>query len=509
MSDGDTVTSRPRVVIVGSGPAGISAAWPLVEAGIEVLMLDGAGDVALPPAPTGTIGELRRSADQARVMFGNQPPFAGPVQDRSPKMATPLARAVSARYHEQLGLTTRGFLAFGSLASGGLSNIWGAAAVMFDDNELAQFPCAIEDMQDAYRRVTARIGVSTTELATPMRHLLRRHSSQDDGLVLELVTNAVLSIPSDGREACTQCGLCLWGCERRSIYNSAFELSALRRFPNFTHRGGHIVRAIVPAGDGHALELEGAGRTITAPCVVLAAGTIATTALVLRRLGAFGRDLRLLSNPVAALACVVPGQFGAALPERSFSLGQLVYHMKLAEGGIATGLLYAADTLPLGVIADRLPFSRPLALRFARALAPALVLATCYLPGTFSRNRLRLQQGEAAQLVITGEQPPATRAALQIAGRRLARHLRRRGAYMLPGSLTLSEPGSDAHYAGTLPMGGEGPFGCSADGELNTCRNLHIVDGACLPVLPAQHCTLTIMANADRIGRALARRYMT
>jgi hypothetical protein len=265
----------------------------------------------------------------------------------------------------------------------------------------------------------------------------------------------------------------------------------------------------VHAGDGHLLELDGADRTIAAPCVVLAAGTIATTALALRRLGAFGRDLRLLSNPVAALACIVPGQFAAALPERSFSLGQLHYRMKLADGGTATGLLYAADTLPLSVVADRLPFSRPLALRFARALAPSLVLATCYLPGTFSRNRLRLEQDGATSIFIVGEQPLETRTALRAAGRRLSDHLRRRGAYQLPGSLTLSEPGSDAHYAGTLRMGDDGFFGCSADGELNACRNLHIVDGACLPVLPAQHCTLTIMANADRIGRALARRYAT
>jgi choline dehydrogenase-like flavoprotein len=142
-------------------------------------------------------------------------------------------------------------------------------------------------------------------------------------------------------------------------------------------------------------------------------------------------------------------------------------------------------------------------------LAPSLVLATCYLPGSYSRNRIRLEDDASHAISIVGEQTPHMRSTLQRAARRLSAHLRRRGAYRLPGSLTLSEPGSDAHYAGTLPMGETGPFGCSADGQLNACRNLHIVDGACLPVLPAEHCTLTVMANADRIGRLLARRYGT
>ena len=497
--------NTPQVVIVGSGPAGVSAAWPLIEAGIEVLMLDGAGDAGLPSAPAGTIGALRRDGDAGTVMFGDQPPRPGPVQDRSPKLSTPLARAVTAGFREHLRLETNGFFAVGSLACGGLSNLWGAAAPMFDDDDLARFPGGAAAMHDSYRRVCARIGVGggTTELAPPIERILRRRAGRDEGFELRQATNAVLAEAQDGRLACAHCGLCLWGCERRSIYNSAYELPALRRFANFTYLGGSVVRAVRPQGEGHVVELD--GRAIAAPRVLLAAGTIATSALALRGIGAVDCDVRLFSNPVAALAFIVPAQFAAALPERSFSLGQLDYRVRIDEA-VAMGLLYAADTLPLGLVADRLPFSRPLALRFARALAPALVLATCYLPGAFSRNRLRVESGAAGRVVITGEQPPETRAALLAAGRGLAGHLRRRGAYLLPGSLTLSEPGSDGHYAGTLPIGQDGRFGCSADGELNGCRGLHIVDGAGLPVLPAQHCTLSIMANADRIGRALVQR---
>jgi choline dehydrogenase-like flavoprotein len=45
-------------------------------------------------------------------------------------------------------------------------------------------------------------------------------------------------------------------------------------------------------------------------------------------------------------------------------------------------------------------------------------------------------------------------------------------------------------------------------GEIAGVANAHVVDGACLPTLSEKSHTLTIMANADRIGRALAAQVM-
>ena len=39
------------VIIVGSGPAGISAAIPLAESGLRVLMVDGGGHASIAPQP--------------------------------------------------------------------------------------------------------------------------------------------------------------------------------------------------------------------------------------------------------------------------------------------------------------------------------------------------------------------------------------------------------------------------------------------------------------------------
>ena len=79
------------------------------------------------------------------------------------------------------------------------------------------------------------------------------------------------------------------------------------------------------------------------------------------------------------------------------------------------------------------------------------------------------------------------------------------GAVLLPGSFTIGRPGSDIHYAGTLPMRKSPTLSqTSPHGEVEGLDGIFVVDGACLPMLSEKSHTLTIMANADRIGKKLA-----
>ena len=82
---------------------------------------------------------------------------------------------------------------------------------------------------------------------------------------------------------------------------------------------------------------------------------------------------------------------------------------------------------------------------------------------------------------------------------------RRCGIVVLPGSFRAAEPGADVHCAGTLPMSKTPQvWETGIDCEVSGLSGVHVVDGACLPSLPAKAHTLTIMANADRVGRRLA-----
>jgi hypothetical protein len=498
-----------RVAIVGSGPAGVSAAWPFVRAGVPVVMLDAAEHEGAPSPLAASPSAFRSDPDRWRAQFGAGLAGLGPGADCSPKFTTPLARSVLAGYTEALGLETRGFFAAGALARGGLSTIWGALAAEWTREEFAGFPFDPTEIQSHYDSVRARIGAprpGPESLTSPAaRHMWDHLSRHPQDFWAAPAPNAVLDAPMDGRQACIRCGLCLWGCSRRSIYDSGDEVAVLRRHPGFDYRPGHRVVGLGRDGALHVLDIEarGARLSLRVEVVLLAAGALSTAALALPRLGLDGRPTRLLSNPAAATAFVVPRLIGADLPDESVSLGQLFYRLPVPGSDMpAAGVLYGADALPLATIADRLPVSRPTALRLARALAPALVLATAYLPGRYSRNRITVGKG---RVLIEGEQTAEAATALRGVLRRLSRALGP-AALPLPWATSLLEPGADAHYAGVLPMGGEAPFACSDLGELAGAPGLHVVDGAALSTLPATHPTLTIMANAARIGEAVARK---
>lgn len=506
-----------QVIIVGSGPAGISAAWPLVRAGVNVLMIDASSnDASLAPRQE-SIASFRADPQRWHHRFGSDLSSLPTASDVSPKLSTPQARHTLAGFDAGLNLTTTNFLAAGSLGRGGLSKIWGALAATCNDDELASFPNGGTGLRASYRTVAKRIGITGGRGSdpdavqhAPARNLLARYRSRGtaSGVDLHPAPNAVITAARGDRDSCTRCGLCLFGCSRGSIYDAAQELPALQAFPNFQYRSGHLVRSMHSRDGEHVLHIDtDRGQVqLRAATVVLAAGTLATTNIALRRIRYVNRPVRLLSNPAAATAFIMPAYIGADLPRQTFGLGQLFYRTSGPDG--AAGVVYGADTLPLDQIAARMPVGRPLALRLAHALAPALLMTTCYVPGALSENTLHVRDAGDGQtrMTIDGVQTPQAVAALQTALRSLKRTFLRLGALPLPGSTTILQPGADAHYAGTLPMGGGGPLGTSAYGELNECSGVFIADGASLPALPAVHPTLTIMANADRIGHEIARR---
>jgi choline dehydrogenase-like flavoprotein len=81
----------------------------------------------------------------------------------------------------------------------------------------------------------------------------------------------------------------------------------------------------------------------------------------------------------------------------------------------------------------------------------------------------------------------------------------RLGGFLLPKSCTLGRPGGDIHYSGTMPMSSNPELGQTDQyGEVFGLKGVYAVDGASLPSLNAKPHTLTIMANADRIGHKIS-----
>jgi choline dehydrogenase-like flavoprotein len=492
-------------IVIGSGPAGVSAAIPLVEAGRRVLMIDAAG-----PAPTP--GERR---DPLR-----------PDDGLSPKLRTAAARDLVEPFRDALGAIEHNFHALGALGRGGLSRIWGSFVAELDEGDLAGWPLGVDDLRPSYRAVVERIGISGSaddDLASfygrsgqvlpappigPNASLLLeryRGRAKTDDFTLGLARNALLTQPRDDRQDCDLRQACLWGCSRGAIYDAAGDLKRLQRHPQFRLLDNATVRGLQPIEGDWEVNLK-SGERLSAPRIVLAAGVLGTLKLVLPLLGAEKGELRLLHSPVLATPLLLPRRLFTAAPTQGYTLAQLGFRYRhgAAPDAYVTGGLYEVAALPPSSFAARLPMGRRAATEIFRALAPALLVATTYFPGSWSANRVRWQRdGNDIAIDIQGGTAPGFDAlAAEVRGR-LGRVWRSLGAFMLPGG-AVAMPGTDAHLGGLFPMGATRPEGTNTLGELPTAPGLHLVDGSVLARIPSKPTTLTIMANADRIGRAIA-----
>ncbi|HTD38578.1 MAG TPA: GMC oxidoreductase [Candidatus Limnocylindrales bacterium] len=522
------------IVIVGSGPAGVSAAWPLLDAGLDVHMIDPGVDRAGPSALDARSFTERREDDdeQWRVFLGGD---AAILANASPKLRAPEFAHVFAGFRERYRIAPDGFAAHGSLAPGGLSNAWGSGVGAFSDAELAEYPVKRADLAESYRAIAERIGISGSPdddlagwfgggyplqapnpLEPPVTALLARHERRrrtgraDRRFRLGRPQQAVLTADLGERRACNRSAMCIYGCHRRAIYSAADELAALRARPGFTYSPGWFVTR-VERDEGayavHAVATRGsATRTFAAERVLLAAGTLGSTKLALELIGAYELARPLLTTPVLTFALVQPEALFGRPPDYGFALGYLAYALELARlpgaPEIFGGLLPTAG-MPPSELYGRLPLLRPFARSFGAWLWPRLLVSACFFPGRFSASSLRLRRDGA--LAIEGGYTGELRPAIGEAVRALRREFRVLGATLLPGTTKLTRPGEEMHYGGTLPMRAEPRHGeTDADGRLAGLDGVHVVDGAVLTSLPAKSHTMTIMANADRIARRIA-----
>ena len=289
------------------------------------------------------------------------------------------------------------------------------------------------------------------------------------------------------------------------MYSSTIELPNLRKNENFSEFSGFVVDGLTRHNGCWAVEgqttLDGERRSITANKIVLAAGTLATTRIVLKTLN-HRRPVTLLSCPTAAFMLWLPRLLGASRMH-GFGLGQLSFSLELQNNITAFGSTFATTGIPLSEFVRYAPLRRRYGIDLLRELLSSCVVGNVFLPGCLTAAEAELQPDDS--LNVTGKYCNAVAPLMGETAKKLRKAYWSMGAVLLPGSFTIGRPGGDIHYAGTLPMRVSPTLGeTSQCGEVNGLDGVFVVDGACLSTLSEKSHTLTIMANADRIGRQIA-----
>lgn len=521
------LTSDFDVIIIGSGPAGVSAAFPLISAGLRVLMVDG-GKVSKIAPPVGNYLDIRKNdKNQFNWMIGNNFHNLQNQNAASPKLRVPTHAGIFDDFAEVNNLVANNFITVGSLARGGLSNAWGCGVACLTSNEISKFPISPSEMLSSYRDVVLRIGVSGgteddlseffgldewTDPGVPIDalqgSLFKEYSKNriqfnKRGFTIGRSRLAVLTKPKLDRLPCDLSGTCLWGCARGALYSATHDINQLLNLSGFNYKPSFLVEQV--KSKGSTVFIEGNGSTgkeiITAKKVLLAAGTIASTRLALKAIN-HRESIKMQSCPTAAFMLWMP-RFLGRNQEKVFGLGQLSFSLDLDTEIQGFGSLFNTLGIPVTEFGRYIPLSKRYGVDLLSQLLSSCVVGNLFLPGKLSD--ISLQLNEKDHLVIEGGYHTEVAKLMGKAERELRKYFWKLGAILLPTSFKIGGSGSDIHYAASLPMQRNPTLGQTNEyGELEGGPGIYAIDGSSLSFLPAKSHTLTIMANADRIGKHIA-----
>ena len=537
------MTIETDAIVVGSGASATSAAFPLVRAGLTVRMLD-VGNVdarysrLIPDAP---FSEIRASdSAQHRYFLGDE--FEGvPFGHlRVGAQLTPPRRHITQDTDTLTPVAADNFSGMESLALGGLGAGWGAVAVQFDAKDLEGYPIGQADLAPHYASVSARIGISgerddllrfygdCASLQPPLdldangqllleSYARKKHDMNRRGIHLGRARLAVLSKDLGERRAQQYRDMDFYSDSERSVFRPAFAVDELRSHAKFRYESPYLVERFRELDGGVEVDAlhvaSGRVERLRARRLVLAAGTLGSARIVLRSLDRYDTPLPLVANPYTYVPCLSLGRVGKAAPERRHSLTQVgvIYEPPADRDGPFPRVhaqAYSYRSLLLFKLVKEAPLPVPSAFRIMRELVNAFVILGIHhedRPSAGKRCVLRRAgPGERDRLEVTYHETPEVEARQARAEKGLLRGFRNLGCWPLkrirPGN------GASIHYGGTLPMcREERELSATPEGRLRGTRSVFVADGSLLPHLPAKALTLTLMANAERVGSILAR----
>lgn len=517
-------------IVIGSGPAGISAAWALLKQGRQVMMLD--------------VGySLEKDKEQLKSKLASLPPhqwhstdieqFTYKKQNQDIEGILPFGSGFLFRTPDNLfqhahnnnvhiGLRP-------SFAKGGLSNGWGSAILPYRKQDINDWPKATTNLTEHYQALREFMPMAGKDddisQLFPMMHFSKDTSLPLTSQATELLSRlnqkkAALNHDGiffgQGRQAaektqCQQCNMCLYGCPYGAIYCASDTLETLKKQPNFNYHQGLLVTHFKEQENSVSVQTiniaDGKKRSFKGSRLYIGCGVLPTAKLVLQSLGLYRRSITLKDSQhffLPLLHSWKPHRNIATEPKNT--LVQLFIEIIGAEPGSRTShaQLYTFNNLYAVDMQKRFGWSAQLMRPLIKLLSERLIVAQGFLHSDDSASmELQLiQNGDGSDhLEISPRPNPETNHKVTLLREKLAGVAMRTGLLPLTPLSRLGPIGSSFHCGATFPMQDQ-PTKLASDvlGRPAGLKRVHIIDASVFPSIPATTITLSVMANAHRIA---------
>jgi len=459
------------VAIVGSGPAGVHAAYPLVEAGLRVTIIDG--------------GLNSKKKDKEIDDFSDANLLlSSHVYD--------LVRESSYAFNKtyQLLRIKSNIEIIQSLVRGGLSEYWHGICDFFSEDELARVGLPIDEIKREYKEIARRIKLKIKEDLDFHSQLLLVESKKKNDL-----NNRVYQAPL------------------AFSYRTSSCIEDLKRFKNFTYIPNQLVNTVKEKGQ--CVEIKTVGidepkKIITKTnFLILAAGSINTTRILLRSFNLFDHKTTFLTKAHCLIACLHLRTLMKKEHVEKSDLGQLVISSRETNRGLGAFFiqLYKFNPLVIHKVLQYVPLPKNLASLLLSIIAPSFMIADIRFPAFESKNKFcQLRKGVDGKdfLEISFKESDKELINNKKEIDKIVRQIRTLGLF----SLKKVNDYMTAHYAGGVPFQKKaGTLSVDVKGRLHRAKRIYIADSSTWRALPAKSIALTIMANASRIGKNVLKNF--
>lgn len=460
------------VVIVGSGPAGVSTAYPLIKAGLKVAIIDG--------------GLEDRRIDEKLDDFSD-------INLTKTSNAYELFRNNSFIFNKTYRLLRikSKIEIIQTLSKGGFSKFWHGISDFFTSSEIEATGMPALEIQREYKKMAAQIKLeSKLPLDIHSKLILRASKSKAN------LSSTIYTLPSAAN------------------YVNTLSIDVFKKFKNFTYIPNQLVYKVKDNLKFVKIQTISIDKSLKsmfqARFLILAAGSINTTRILLRSLELFSYQTTFLTKAHYVIACLHLRTLFKKKNFKKMKLGQLAISSKQTQRGLSKFFIQLFRFNPLAIqkATKYVPLPKPIAQILIRIIAPSLMFADIRFPALESKDKFCKLRRDLDKKDILEIQFKETREELrdhQKELKKIKQQLKALGLFPL-------KTGSDyitGHYAGGVPYQQRpGKISVDINGKLHQANRIYIADSATWRALPAKAPTLTIMANAARVGKKVLENFL-
>ena len=517
--------------VIGSGPAGVACTRALIERGIRVTILDVGKSYNRE-----TLASIRRLQVTPLDEWKNSEIYKELYSRRELSETTiPKKRVFGSDFpyedDRQLNLNQLNTKCLISHAKGGLSNVWGGAVLPFRSEDFQEWPISLSDLIPYYEIITKEMGISGVrddlevmyplytepqgvfELSNQGKHILnvmQRSRKKLNAKGIYFGQSRIGVNLKEGKRS-TQCcyqGVCLEGCPFFVIYNSMFSLDKLILKKECAYISNIAVSDIEEISNNKVRvngfsENDSTQKTFLFDKVFIACGPIASAKIVIHTLKKYDHVFNLKYHPYFLLPLVSLNSVNNVSREKLHTLSQLfieVVNKKISDFPLHLQL-YGYNSFLEDKLDSFMLMSRS---RIKHSILNRLLLLQGYLHSSEVEGiqfKIKCHSNGQTSIDMKSKRERKVNKIMRSLALFLFFNRKSFGFWPLYPFGMIGSAGDGNHIGSLFPMKKK-PRENESDylGRVAPLKRTHIVDSSILTSLPPSTLTLTVMANAYRIG---------